>query len=66
MNLRCHGFCNHDLQAIYELVNLIAVEELQRGILLESNWPESILSDALVQVASFEQSRLVFQMLFVS
>ena len=47
-----HGFYNHDLRAIYELVNLdVAVEELQRGILvlccLRPNWPESILSDAL-------------------
>ena len=47
-------FYNHDLRAIYELVNLdVAVEELQRGILvlcclsLRPNWPESILSAAL-------------------
>ena len=35
----------------------VVVEELQRGILvlccLRPNWPESILSDAFVQVASF-------------
>ena len=65
MNLGRHGFYNHDLRAIYELVNLdVVVEELQRGILvlccLRPNWPESILSVAFVQVASFEQSRLVF------
>ena len=40
------------------------VVERQLGILvlccLRPNWPESILSDAFVQVASFEQSRLVF------
>ena len=58
MNLGCHGFYNHDLRAIYELVNLdVVVEELQRGILvlccLRPNWPESILSVAFVQVASF-------------
>ena len=52
VNLGCHGFYNHDLRAIYELVNLdVVVEELQRGILvlccLRPNWPESILSDAL-------------------
>ena len=51
MNLGCHGFYNHDLRAIYELVNLdVVVEELQRGILvlccLRQNWPESILSVA--------------------
>ena len=58
MNLGCHGFHNHDLRAIYELVNLdVVVEELQRGILvlccLRPSWPESILSVAFVQVASF-------------
>lgn len=58
VNLGCHGFYNHDLRAIYELVNLdVVVEELQRGILvlccLRPNWPESILSVAFVQVASF-------------
>ena len=58
MNLGCHGFYNHDLRAIYETVNLdVVVEELQRGILvlccLRPNWPESILSVAFVQVASF-------------
>ena len=52
VNLGCHGFYNHDLRAIYELVTLdVAVEELQRGILvlccLRPNWPELILSDAL-------------------
>ena len=64
VNLGCHGFYNHDLRAIYETVNLdVVVEELQRGILvlccLRPNWPESILSVAFVQVASFWQSRLV-------
>ena len=60
MNLGCHGFYNHDLRAIYELVNLdVVVEELQRGILvlccLRPNWPESILSVAFVQVASSDK-----------
>ena len=62
MNLGCHGFYNHDLRAIYELVNLdVVVEELQRGILvlccLRQNWPESF---PLLRTGSkFWQSRLV-------